>query len=77
MTKPQFTFSLFVGVALSVLGSIIAGKATVGFSLIALGAAIAGLALFTRVTAKESRVTLPLHSPARRAGELPSNHKVA
>ena len=50
MANRQFSFSLVVGIALAVLGGVILSKAAVGLSLIALGAAIAVLALITRNT---------------------------
>ncbi len=48
MNNRQFSFSLAVGIALAILGGVILNKAAVGFSLIALGFAIATLALLTR-----------------------------
>ncbi len=55
MTNRQFIFSLTVGIVLALLGGLILNKASVGLGLIALGIAIATLALFTRNTQEESR----------------------
>ena len=55
MTNRQFSFSLSVGIALTVLGVVIISKAAVGFSLIALGFAIAALAMLTRKAQGEEK----------------------
>lgn len=48
MTSRQYSFSFAVGVLFMAIGGVILTKATVGLSLIALGAAIASLAVVTR-----------------------------
>lgn len=48
MTTGQFNFSFSVGIALVALGGVMLGKSTIGFSLMALGAGIAALAILTR-----------------------------
>lgn len=48
MTHKQFTFSLFVGGLLVVLGAAIFTRADIGMGLLGLGLAIVVLALFTR-----------------------------
>ena len=61
MTNRQFNFSLSVSVALIALGAVILGQASVGFSLMAMGAAIGVLALVNKAMAGGSRQ--PLRAP--------------
>lgn len=66
MTNRQFHFSFFVGLAFMALGSVILSAATVGFSLIGLGAGIAALAVVTRtVQGKAEPATTPSLSQLR------------
>ena len=62
MTNGQFSFSFGAGIAVAALGGAILGKATVGFSLIALGAAITALALLTRNAQQKAAQPVP-HLP--------------
>lgn len=47
MTNKQFKFSLSIGFILLVLGSLMATQASIGISLLVLGASIIGLAFLT------------------------------
>ena len=59
MTNGQFSFSFGAGIAVAALGGAILGQASVGFSLIALGAAIATLALLTRNAQQKAAQPIP------------------
>lgn len=48
MTNKQFHFSLATAISLLVLGAMVAGQASVGLSLMGLGAAILSLSLVSR-----------------------------
>lgn len=63
MTNRQFNFSLFVGITIATLGAALLSKASIGVSLMALGAAIATLALLTRFAGERSGKMMP--SPIR------------
>lgn len=63
MTSRQFRFSFVVGIIFMAIGGVILGKATVGASLIALGAAIAALALVTRTLQGRSDEKMPEPAP--------------
>ena len=58
MANRQFHFSFCVGIALAIAGVFILGKAAVGLSLIALGAAIATLAVLSRATQRKAETSL-------------------
>ncbi|MEM9256297.1 MAG: hypothetical protein AAGA91_12690 [Pseudomonadota bacterium] len=59
MATRQFSFTFTVGIALAIVGTIILGQSSIGLSLIALGAVIAGLAIFTRYFQSQGQQTLP------------------
>ena len=48
MTDRQFKFSFLVGLTITALGGLLLTQASVGFSLMAVGVGIAGLALVNR-----------------------------
>ena len=73
MTDSQFKFSFLAGLAIAVLGGVIASKAAVGFSLMALGAAIAALALFTRGAREKTPHAQAISAPASGLPDTPSN----
>lgn len=68
MNSAQFTFSVGVGLGLTIIGGILAAKASVGFMLMLVGLGLMALATLTRRFHNDNRqqpMLVPIRLPAQ------------